>query len=84
MLATVVVHLPKTLRISEDPGCLTQVLNALKMRCLGSEAYSPWVGAGELSRRGFWANGPHEKSGVSRDVSGSQTTSFYRADTKLR
>jgi hypothetical protein len=42
------------------------------MRCLEAEAYSPWVGVGELGRRGFCANGPHEKSGVSRDVSGSQ------------
>ena len=58
--------------IDPEAGCLTQVPKASKMRCLGAEAYSPWVGAGELGRRGFWANGPHEKSGVSRDVSGSQ------------
>jgi hypothetical protein len=30
------------------PGCLTQVPKALKMRCLGAEAHSPWVGAEEL------------------------------------
>jgi hypothetical protein len=62
-----------------NPGCLTQVLKALKMGCLGAEAYSHWAGAGEISRRGFWANGTHEKSGVSRDVSGRQPSTLHSA-----